>query len=155
MEQLNHDVMKVSNQTAVQISELLRDIVGKYPSDVENTTMTDLSFQANQETGELIVLDDNDHEICSNTIDEWIDYQDDNFYDKVRETLHQCILDHKASMESLSLLRPYSFVLVDENRETISEIYLVDDNTMIIESEELMKGLDRDLDDFISRLLKE
>ena len=155
MEQLNHDVMKVSNQTAVEISELLKEIVRKYSSDTENTTMTDLSFQVNQETGELIVLDDNDHEIASNTIDEWIDCQDDNFYEKVRETLRQCIVDHKASMESLSLLRPYSFVLVDENRETISEIYLVDDNTMIIESEELMKGLDQDLDAFISRLLKE
>jgi hypothetical protein len=64
-------------------------------------------------------------------------------------------VEHKAAMESLSLLKPYSFVLVDENRETISEIYLVDDNTMIIESEELMKGLDQDLDNFISRLLKE
>jgi len=147
--------MKVSNQTAVEISELLKEIVRKYSSDTENTTMTDLSFQVNQETGELIVLDDNDHEIASNTIDEWIDCQDDNFYEKVRETLRQCIVDHKASMESLSLLRPYSFVLVDENRETISEIYLVDDNTMIIESEELMKGLDQDLDAFISRLLKE
>ena len=147
--------MKVSNQTAVEISELLKEIVRKYSSDTENTTMTDLSFQVNQETGELIVLDDNDHEIASNTIDEWIDCQDDNFYEKVRETLRQCIVDHKSSMESLSLLRPYSFVLVDENRETISEIYLVDDNTMIIESEELMKGLDQDLDDFISRLLKE
>ncbi len=43
--------------------------------------------------------------------------------------------------------------MVDENKETVSELYLVDDNMIILESEELMKGLDKDLDDFINRLL--
>jgi|SRR5574344_1186922 hypothetical protein len=147
--------MKVSNQTAAQISELLKEITARYPADAENPVMTDLSFLANPETGELSVMDDNDEEICSNTIDEWIDYQEENFYEKVREALRQCILDHKSAMESLSLLRPYSFILVDENHETIFEIYLVDDKTMIIESEELMKGLGKDLDNFINQLLKE
>lgn len=147
--------MKVSNQTAAQISELLKEITARYPVDAENPVMTDLSFLANPETGELSVMDDNDEEICSNTIDEWIDYQEENFYEKVREALRQCILDHKSAMESLSLLRPYSFILVDENHETIFEIYLVDDKTMIIESEELMKGLGKDLDNFINQLLKE
>ena len=147
--------MKVSNQTAAQISELLKEITARYPADAENPVMTDLSFLANPETGELSVMDDNDEEICSNTIDEWIDYQEENFYEKVREALRQCILDHKSAMDSLSLLRPYSFILVDENHETIFEIYLVDDKTMIIESEELMKGLGKDLDNFINQLLKE
>jgi hypothetical protein len=147
--------MKVSNQTAAQISELLKEITARYPADAENPVMTDLSFLANPETGELSVMDDNDEEICSNTIDEWIDYQEENFYEKVREALRQCILDHKSAMESLSLLRPYSFILVDENHETIFEIYLVGDKTMIIESEELMKGLGKDLDNFINQLLKE
>ena len=147
--------MKVSNQTAAQISELLKEITARYPADAENPVMTDVSFLANPETGELSVMDDNDEEICSNTIDEWIDYQEENFYEKVREALRQCILDHKSAMDSLSLLRPYSFILVDENHETIFEIYLVDDKTMIIESEELMKGLGKDLDNFINQLLKE
>src|SRR5574344_571363 len=133
--------MKVSNQTAAQVSEVFSEIVKKYPSDSDNKIMSDLSIQVKQDSGELTVYDDDDEEITSCIMEEWVDYKEDNFYEMVRETLRQCIMDHQEELESLSLLRPYSFILVDDEKETISELYLVDDNTIIIENEELMKGL--------------
>ena len=54
----------------------------------------------------------------------------------------------------MSILKPYSFVLEDDDRENLCELYLVDDDTVIID-EELMKGLDKDLDDFFAQLMKE
>ena len=56
--------------------------------------------------------------------------------------------------EKVSILRPYSFVLVDEDKETVNDLYLVDDDTMIVDGE-LLKGLDEDLDDFLKKLLAE
>ena len=149
------DVMNVSNQTITQINALLGDIIAKYPANAENVAMTDINFQAKADNGELTVTDDNDEEISSNIIDEWIDCQEDNFEDLVGATLRQCIVQRKKDMEALSLLKPYSFMLIDENKETVSELYLVDDKTIIVESEELMQGLDKDLDNFIDRLLKD
>ena len=39
-------------------------------------------------------------------------------------------------------------------KETVAELLLVDDDTMML-SEELLKGLDEELDDFLEKLLKE
>ena len=47
-----------------------------------------------------------------------------------------------------------SFVLVDEDKETLCDLYLVDDETVIVDGE-LLKGLDEDLDDFLKKLLEE
>ena len=54
----------------------------------------------------------------------------------------------------MSILKPYSFVLEDDDHENVAELYLVDDDTVIID-EELMAGLDKDLDDFLTDLLKD
>ena len=47
-----------------------------------------------------------------------------------------------------------AFVLIDDERETLYDLYLVDDDEMILDTE-LLKGLDKDLDDFLSNLLKD
>ena len=55
-------------------------------------------------------------------------------------------------VNQMSILKPYSFVLEDEERENIAELYVVDDDTVIIDKE-LMEGLDKDLNDFLNQLL--
>jgi hypothetical protein len=54
----------------------------------------------------------------------------------------------------MAILKPFSFVLEDEDKESLEELYLVDDDTAILH-EELMVDLDKDLDDFLDKLLKE
>jgi hypothetical protein len=53
----------------------------------------------------------------------------------------------------VTILKPYSFVLVDEDKETVTELLLVDDDTMLV-NDELLKGLDKELDDFLKELLE-
>jgi aryl-alcohol dehydrogenase-like predicted oxidoreductase len=43
---------------------------------------------------------------------------------------------------------------IDEALETVAELYVADDDTVIID-EELMAGLDKDLDDFFAKLISE
>ena len=54
----------------------------------------------------------------------------------------------------MSILQPYSFVLEDEDKEPVEELYLVDNDTVIIDSD-MMQDLDKDLDAFLEKLLKE
>jgi hypothetical protein len=44
--------------------------------------------------------------------------------------------------------------LEDEDHENVEELYLVDDDIVIID-EELMKDLDSDLNNFLNNLLKD
>lgn len=57
------------------------------------------------------------------------------------------------NVEHMSILKPYSFVLETDEREHVSELYLVDSDIKIIGGD-LMKGLDEDLDKFLDELLK-
>ena len=147
--------MKISNQTATQINQILDELIKRYSPGNDPCSMTDLSFQVNQETGELVVLDDRDDEIVGMTIDEWIDNQEEDFDDYVAQVLRKMILKRITELEALSIVKPYSFLLVDGNNETVTELYLVDDDEVVFEKQELMAGLEKDLDDFINRLMKE
>ena len=53
----------------------------------------------------------------------------------------------------MTILKPYSFVLVDDEKETIAELLLMDDDTLLV-NEELLKGLDEELDSFLKELLE-
>jgi hypothetical protein len=44
--------------------------------------------------------------------------------------------------------------LEDDDKESVGELYLVDDDTVIIDTE-IMADLDKDLDDFFNELLKD
>ena len=147
--------MKISNQTATQINQILDELIKRYSPGTDPCSMTDLSFQVNQETGELIVLDDRDDEIVGMTIDEWIDNQEEDFDDYVAQVLRKMILKRITELEALSIVKPYSFLLVDGNNETVTELYLVDEDEVVFEKQELMAGLEKDLDDFINRLMKD
>ena len=79
---------------------------------------------------------------------------DEDFYEEIIPILRLCIQNMKNELEKLPILKPYSFVLIDEDKETISDLYLVDDDTLIFD-DELLKGLDEELDEFLKKLLSE
>jgi hypothetical protein len=55
----------------------------------------------------------------------------------------------------MSLLRPYTFVMQDEDGDTLTDLYIVDDNETTILSGSLMEGIDEDLEAFFNELMKD
>lgn len=51
-------------------------------------------------------------------------------------------------------MKPYSYVLEDDDKDSIAELYVVDDDTIIVGGD-LMDGLDEDLDHFFNQLMDE
>lgn len=146
--------MKANEQTLQQIERVIRKVAEKFPSSDQADIMTDIHIRVTQETGELMVFDDDDNELTRCVVEQWIDNKDDDFYDHVTSVLRRCLEKQKKSVNALGLLKPYSFVLEDDDRENIAELYVADDDTVIIDSE-LMAGLDKDLDNFFEQLIKE
>ena len=144
--------MKYSEQTIQQIERAIKKVADKFPTAEEATIFTDIHLRVNQETGELVAFDDDDNEITRVIVEQWINNQDDDFYDKVAKQLRKCIDHEKKTIENLTIIRPYSFVLENEDKENIAELYVVDDDTVIIDPD-LMEGLDKDLDEFLEKLL--
>ena len=146
--------MKATEQTIQQIERAIRKVADKFPTNEESGILTDIHLRVNQDTGELVAFDDDDKEITRCIIEQWIDNKDDDFYKDVTGVLRSVLSRQKDMIEKMAILKPYSFVLEDEDHEHLSELYLVDDETVIIDHE-LMGGLDKDLDSFLENLLKD
>ena len=132
--------MKANEQTLQQVERALRKVADKFPLMEEASQLTD--------------IDDDDKEITRCVVEQWIDNKDDTFYSDVATVLRNALNKQKKQIEEMSILKPYSFVLEDEDHENVEELYLVDDDIVIID-EELMKDLDSDLDNFLNNLLKD
>ena len=146
--------MKATEQTQQQIGRAIRKIAEKFPPKEDASLLTDIHLRVTQETGELMAYDDDDNEITRCIIEQWIDNKDDDFYNQIISIIRHAIDKQKALVENMGLLKPYSFVLEDDDKEAVGELYVVDDDTVIIDTE-LMADLDKDLDDFFNNLLKE
>ena len=145
--------MKTTEQTIQQIERALRKTAEKYPPSEEASQMTDIHVRVAQDSGELLTFDDDDHELTRCVVEQWIDNKDDDFYETVATVLRRCIEKQKTVLENLSILKPYSIVLEDDDCETVQELYVVDDDIALIDPVS-MESLDGDLDEFLENLLK-
>lgn len=144
--------MKATEQTLQQIDRAIRKVSEKFPTTNEATQMTDIHLRVTQESGELMAFDDDDNELNRCIVEQWIDNKDDDFYEQIVPVLRKCLDKQKQVIENMSILKPYSFVLEDDDKESIAELFVVDDDLVIIDPD-LMEGLDKDLDDFLDKLL--
>ena len=144
-------------QTIQQVERFIRKVAQKFPaqlSEEDNTVLTDIHVRVSQDSGELLAFDDDDNEITRCVVEQWIDNKDENFYDEVAKTLRDVMRKNSETIDNLGILKPYSFVLEDDDKENLGELYLADDDTIIVGGD-LMENLDSDLDSFLDDLLKE
>lgn len=148
--------MEMNEQTIQQIERFIKKIAEKFPSsDAEETTLlTDIHIRVSQESGELLAFDDDDQEITRCVVEQWIDNKDEEFYKGVEQNLRSLLRKNSQIVDNLGILKPYSFVLEDDDKEHIGELYLADDDT-IIAGGDLMLDLDKDLDSFLAELIKD
>jgi len=142
-----------SEQMLLNIERFLNKIVQKFPQTEEPTMMTDIHLTISQDSGELMAFDDNDEEITHCVIDEWINCQDEDFYNNAAATLREKLQDMQSAIDDMGLLKPFSFILETDEREHFSELYMVDSDMKIIGGD-LMNGLSEDLDKFFEDLIK-
>lgn len=146
--------MKVSDQTIQQIQRFIRKVAEKFPASDDTGILTDIHVRVSQDSGELLAFNDDDQEITRCVVEEWIDNKDENFYDQITIILRGELKKAHNTVDNLGIMKPYSFVLENDDNENVAELYVADDDTIILGGD-LMEGLDKDLDDFLDNLLKE
>lgn len=147
--------MKLSQSSVTVLEKTIKKAVSKYTTDEGQTYVTDIHLQPDQNSGELSIFDDDDQELACNTIEEWTAHEGDDFYKNTESLLSSLLnqMNNEGCFNKLNILKPYSFVLVDEDKETIAELLLMDDDTLLV-NDELLKGLDEELDTFLKDLLE-
>ena len=149
--------MKINEQSHNALLSTLKEAMARYKGlPEESAVMTDIHLQPNPDSGEFIVFDDDDEELSRTIIDEWVDYEGEDFYAEVKPLLAGIVAELKdeGELDRTGLTKPYSFVLVDDEKETVADLLLVDDEETLLLDDELLKGLDEELDAFLKELLE-
>lgn len=147
--------MKLSQSSSSLLEGVIKKAISRYTCHYEQTIVTDIHLQASQDSGELFLFDDEDEELANVTIEEWRTYEGDDFYENIERILSTllCNMKNARAFDSMTILKPFSFVLVDDEKETLAELLLIDDDTLLV-NDELLKGLDKELDSFLKDLLE-
>ncbi len=144
--------MPLSKQTRESLRNAINDMVKKYIT-AETAMVTDFHIYANGDNGTLTIYDDDDNSLARVHIKEWENVHDEKLFEKVlRGELAR--MQEEGIFESINIVKPYSFVLVDEDKEAIVDLLYIDDDTLIL-SEDLLKGFDEEMNDFLKHLLED
>ena len=133
-----------------QIEQTLRQVISRFPVDAE-PIMTDILVFANTETGELQIFDDDDQPLATATIKDIAGRSVDEIVSALRSSIGQL----RPSIQRMSLMQPFNFVLVDQDHEVLQDLVIIDsEDTMVIDVS-LLDDLDADLDAFLKQLLED
>lgn len=145
--------MKATQQTIQQIQRAIRKVAAKFPKDAD-PVLTDIHMQVKPESAELLTYNDEMEELDRAVIEQWLEPTEEDLYEVASTIIKQCLGMSRNEIDQMSVLHPFSFVLMGEDGETICDLYIVDDDTMMLDTE-LLKGLDEELDAFLEDLMKD
>lgn len=149
-----------TNNTKVQsvIETSFTNALSKIAADKAGNLISDLYIQVDQETGELDLYDDEEHLIEKVVIFDWVNNEEEEntFTAKVLPVLKAVLtgMVAKNMFNDPRFLKPLSISLTDEDFVVIEEILFLDDDTLRLD-DPLLKDLDKDLDDFLDKLLSD
>ncbi len=144
--------MPLSTQTQNSLKNAITEMAKGYVT-AETSTVTDFHLYVNGDTGTLTIYNDDDAALARVHIKEWENNTDEKLIEKeLRNLLGQ--FQAEGIFDSLNIIKPYSFVLVDEDKEAIVDLLIIDDDTLIL-SEDLLEGFDEEMEAFLKKLLEE
>ena len=147
--------MRLSESSFQGIKTLIYEALNEFRRPQEQSVVTDIHIMPIRETGEVTISDD-DRDLATTQLPDLAEIPEEDFYQVMEKALRRILkdIDAEQPLENLAIWKPFSFVLVDDDRETVAELMLFDeDNTLL--SQSLMQGLDEELDAFLKNLLAE
>lgn len=139
-----------------QIQRAMRHVAERFPQGSE-PVLTDIILRVFPHSGEVRFYDDDDRELMRIVIEEWIHgSRDEKFYEKVTPVLRRAIEEIRTSVvDRMAVLHPFTFVMQNEDGETLTDLYIVDEYETTIISSDILDGVDKDLDEFFQKLMEE
>ncbi len=144
--------MSLSRETQETLQNAITKMANKYISAEENK-VTDFHIKVNGENGELAIFDDDDNSLARVHIREWEGEHNEAVYEKELQNV-LTKMHREGAFDSLNVVKPYSFVLTDEDNQSIVDLLIIDDDTLIL-STDLLEGFDEEMNSFLKKLLEE
>ena len=140
------------------LESFLTSAIQKMVEDTKLNDISDIYLQADAESGELQVYDEEENLVDKTIIFDWVNNSEEEsvFNKRVASAVKQALsaLASKNVFENSHFVKPLSIRLTDESFVVIEELLFLDDDTLRLD-DPLLKDLDADLDDFLAKLLSD
>lgn len=146
--------MDFNQQTATIVKEAIRKAINQY-TDTEESSHVVTDFHIFIKENKIEICDDEDTLLAAADLlpqTEKADMSDKQMSKLLRHELHN--MNKEEEFDKINIFKPFSFLLENPETDTFEELLIVDDNNVVV-CEELLKGLDKELDDFLHHLLDE
>lgn len=147
-------MIKTGEKTYAQLRRAITKAIEKFPADTENLPVTDIILQVSQDTGDLMIFDDEGNEVTRANIEEWIENTDVTFYQDIVPVIRRTLKDLYRQLLSCGIAKPYDILLSDGEGETVANLYSIDEGTVVLTDEDIKK-IDEDLNTFLDSLMKD
>jgi hypothetical protein len=114
--------------------------------------VTDFHITVDNADGTVKISDDDNTELASGIVSDLISANEEATTNLLQTTLNE--MDKENKFNNTNIYKPFSFLLEDNDGETIAELLIIDDDNIFV-NDELLKGLGQELDDFFADLMKE
>lgn len=148
--------------STAQIQSILETLfmtaIDKMINNANGNYISDIYVQADQETGELQIYDEEENLVDKTVIFDWVNNSEEEevFERRVSDVVRSVLtgLVSKNVFDNPRFIKPLSVSLTDEDFVVIEELLFLDDENLRLD-DPLLKDLDTDLDEFLSKLLSD
>lgn len=147
--------MSLSKQSWTTLRNVIIEMTKRFTT-TEETIVTDFHFQVNTENGNIFIYDDDDNTLATSHIAEWENFHDEKNIEVIEKQLRKALneIRNEGFLDNMNVPKPYSCLLIDDDKETIVDLMYIDDETYII-TDDLLKGFDDEMNEFLRILLEE
>ena len=144
--------MSLSRETHDKLQNAIAKMAKEFIT-AEETKVTDFHIYVNGNNGDVTIMDDDDNILARVHILEWEGEHNEEVFEKaLRGVLTE--MHKNGQFDDLNIAKPYSFVLTDDDQQSIVDLLIVDDDTVIL-SEDLLEGFDEEMNEFLKQLLED
>ncbi|WP_108821738.1 hypothetical protein [Dysgonomonas sp. Marseille-P4361] len=147
-----------ANRDAVTlVKDTFQEAIDILAKEYQGSSLTDIFITVDKESGEVAFFDDEENKVAEIVIFNWVDKVDSLDDREVISVLRNATeqLDDEDKFSSLDIYKPFSVNYADENMAVIEELLLINEDSVVELSNDLLDKLDKEFDDFLDKLLKE
>ncbi len=148
--------MNSQNTLSSYLETLVRESLQLLQTQYATDMLTDLYWQVDLTSGSFAVWNDNQQQLAKASVKEWVSEDVDKSVSlaEIEQVLRQILskLETENFLEKINVQMPFSILMVDEEMETLSELFFLDDEAMPLDNN-IIRHIDDELDSFFKQLM--
>ena len=148
--------MNSQNTLSSYLETLVRESLQLLQTQYATDMLADLYWQVDLASGSFAVWNDNQQQLAKASVKEWVSEDVDKSLSlaEIEQVLRQILskLETENFLEKINVQMPFSILMVDEEMETLSELFFLDDEAMPLDNN-IIRHIDDELDSFFKQLM--